>query len=209
MEIYHGSKNGRLKKLKVERAKTESNGAVCFAEDYAVAVFYAGCPVRYWNTDATGKLIVREQCENGLEIMYKNQPCYVYAVDDKDLGEYKIETHNKRKERKYFHDVDLKNAKVEYIPDALDKLLELEKENKIIILRWIDYSEEEKQKIRQANLKILSVPQYMQMLYFDCREEYKILTKMFPETKIKPNKKAYKEALIWLKEQKAIKEKNK
>lgn len=201
MQIYHGSKKGKLKKLTVKHSKAESNGAIYFTEDYPVAVFYAGCPVRYWNTDNTGKLIILEQCEHGLEIMYKNKSCYVYSIDDSNLGEYELELHNKRKARKYFHDIDLTNAKVEHIPNVLEKLLQLEKENKIRILRWADYSEEEKQKIKQANLKILSVPQYMQVLYYDYREEYKILTKMFPETKIKPNKEKYKQALVWVEEQ--------
>lgn len=200
MKIYHGSKNGKLKKLTTDYAKFESNGAVYLAESYEFAVFYAGCPIRYWGTDETGKLIIREQCEHGLEIMYKNKHCFVYAVDDGNLGEYEFEIHNRRRARKYFHDIDLTKAEKEYIPNVLEKLLQLEKENKIIIQHWENYSEEEKQKIKQANLKLLSNPYNMQIEYFDYPEEYKILVKMFPEAKIKPDKKKYKEALIWLEE---------
>lgn len=200
MKVYHGSKNGKLKKLKTSHAKAGSKGVVYLAEDYAFAVFYGGCPIRYWHTDEMGKLIVREQCKNGLEIMYKNQPCYVYVVDDAELGEYEIEIHNRRRARKYFHDVNLSHAEVEYIPDVLEKLLQLEKEGKIIIWRWENYTEETKQAIKQSNLKLLNSPQLMQIEYFDYREEYEILIKMFPEAKIKPDKKKYKEALIWLKE---------
>lgn len=200
MQIYHGSQNGKLKKLTTDHAKAGSNGAVYLAEDYEFAVFYAGCPLRCWTTDQTGKLIINEQCEHGLEILYKNKPCYVYAVDDSDLGEYALDIHNRRRARKYFHDVDLSKAEIEYIPDALEKLLQLEKENRIIIRHWENFSEEEKQKIKESNLKGIASPLAMQIEYFKYPEEYKLLIKLYPEAKIKPDKNKFKQALVWLKE---------
>ena len=177
MKFYHGSPNGNLKKLTMEKA---NHGAIFLAEDYCFAVFYAGCPLRFWETTEDGKLIIRELAENGLEILYKNKSCYVYSVDESKLNDYKRTEYLRRKTIEVTHDVELNES--EFIPDALEKILQLEKENKIVIKRWKDLTDEQKTKEREKIVKKFTPA--MQIEYDKFPEEYVLITKMFPELKL-------------------------
>jgi len=176
MKFYHGSPNGNLKKLTMDKA---NHGAIFLAEDYCFAVMYGGCSLRFWNTTEDGKLIIREVVENGLEILYKNKPCYVYSVDESKLKDYKRTEYNRRKTIEVTHDVEL--DEVEYIPDVLEKIIQLEKEGRIVIWHWENYTEEEKQRERNNVMKFKSG---MQLEHDKFPEEYELLTKMYPELKL-------------------------
>lgn len=205
MKVYHGSRNGNLKALTTNYARRGTKNAIYLTENYEVAVFYAGCSLRFWKIDETGKLIVREQCQNGLDILYGKRPCYIYSLNIEEIGEYEIDVYHGRKSIRCFHDVDLTNAKLEYIPDALEKLLQLEREGKIIIWHWENYPESVKQRIKKEILSDFASPQAMQIEYFECPDEYDLLVKMYPESAIIPDREKYQEALIWLEKQKATK----
>lgn len=141
MEYYHGSKNGNLTELTTEKA---NHNGIYFAEDYCFAVMYAGNGLRFWAVDKpTGKLIVREVGENALELLYKNQPCYIYKVKEEDLGCFNRADFKGRKSVVVTHNVKL--SEKEFIPDCLEKLYELEKQCKLIIRRWNELSTEEQQ----------------------------------------------------------------
>jgi len=177
MKFYHGSPRGDLKKLTMENAK---HGAIYMAVDYCFAVFYAGCVLRFWDTDENGRLIICEKAENGLEILYKNKPCYVYSVDEKDVKDYKITEQNRRKAIETTHDVEL--SEVEYIPDALEKILQLEKDGKLLISRWKDLTEEQKEQTKGGLIKKFAP--VMQIEYDKFYDEYILLTTLFPELKL-------------------------
>ena len=177
MKFYHGSPNGNLKKLTMDKA---NHGAIFLAEDYCFAVMYAGCPLRFWGTKEDGKLVIWEKAENCLEILYKNKPCYVYSVDESNLKDYQKSEYKRRKTIEVTHDVELDEC--EFIPDALEKILQLEREGRLYIKRWNDLTEDQKTKEKDRFIKQFAPA--MQLEHDKFPEEYDLIIKMFPELKL-------------------------
>ena len=58
MKYYHGSRNGNLTELTVEKS---NDGYVYLTPDYSFAVMYGACPLRFWDFHVVKKkLIIRE-----------------------------------------------------------------------------------------------------------------------------------------------------
>ena len=177
MKFYHGSPNGNLKKLTMDKA---NHGAIFLAEDYCFAVMYAGNGLRFWETQEDGKLIIREVAENGLELLYKDKPCYIYSVDESQLKDYKKSEYLRRKTIEVTYDVDL--DEVEFIPNVLEKILQLEKEGKLVVRRWETLTQEQQTKEKEGIINKFITG--MQIEHDKFPEEYKLLITMFPELKL-------------------------
>ena len=168
MKYYHGSPNGNLNELTTEKS---NDGYIWLAEDFCFALLYAGCPIRFWAVDKeTGKLIIREVKEGSLKLMYKNKPCYIYSFTN--VGEFEQYNHKGRKSIRLSH--NLKTENKEYIPDAYEKILELEKQNKLIIRKWNTLTKEEQ--IAEKQRIIETFKPVMQDEFNRFPEEYELLT---------------------------------
>ena len=176
MVYYHGSPNGDIKELTTEQS---NDGYVWLAEDYSFALLYAGSPIRFWAVDKeTGKLIIREVKPGSLELMYKNKLCYIYSISN--VGDFEQYNFKGRKSIRLNHNVKIENKEV--IPDAYDKIMELYKENKLIIRWWNSLTEEEQQVERNNVIKTFKP--VMQDEFNRFPEEYKLLTELFEELKL-------------------------
>lgn len=176
MKFYHGSNNPNLKELTTEHYM----GKLYLTDSYPMAIMYGGCPLRNWSYNKEKDLLIlNEVNENAFEIMYKGKSFYVYTceVDDALKDETNISNHT------YIvkHNVKL-NKEKEVILDAYEKILELEKEGKIKLNRWEDYSEEKKMTIK--NNTINHWKPHMQNEFEHFPYEYELLIEMFPELKI-------------------------
>ena len=175
MKYYHGSPNGSLTELTTEKS---NDGYVWLAEDYCFAVMYAGNPTRFWAVDeATGKLIIREVQQGALELMYKNKPCYIYTFSN--VGEFEQYNHKGRKSIRLNHNIKIEEKEV--IPDAYNKIIELEKQNKLIIRRWNTLTEEQQKREKENIIKTFKPVMEDEFNRFP--EEYELLTTLFKELK--------------------------
>ena len=177
MKYYHGSKNGNLTELMVEKS---NDGYVYLTPNYGAAVLYGACPVRFWNWHQTkNKLIIREVAKDGFKTMYKGVSFYIYSTDD--IGEHEISNVNGRPAVKMKHDVKLKEK--EFVPDAYEKIMELYQKGEIILWFWDKYTEEEKQKCVDGLHKTFN-ENVMRDEKARFPEEYELLTKLRPEMAI-------------------------
>lgn len=176
MKYYHGSRNGDLKKLTTEKS---NDGYIWLAEDYCFAVLYAGNGVRFWAVDEkTGKLKIREVQPGSLELMYKNKPCYIYSIEN--VGEFEQYNHRGRKSIRLNHDVEIREK--EFIPDTYEKIMQLEKEGRLLIDRYCDNTKEQQQKSRENIINTFKP--HMQVEHDKFPEEYELLTTLFEELKL-------------------------
>ena len=176
---YHGSRNGDIKELTLDKS---NDGYVWLIENYAFAVVYGGCSVRFWAANKqNNKPIVREVCEDSLEKMYKGVKCYVYCVDDEDVGEYEQYDYKGRKSIRLKHNVKVKNRIV--IEDAYEEIMRLYKAGELEIRFWENRDETERMKDQKNVIDLLCKD--MRMNYEKYPEDYAVLVKLFPETKLK------------------------
>ena len=176
MKYYHGSRDGNIKKLTTQKS---NDGYVWLAEDYCFVVLYAGNQTRFWAVDEnTGKLIVREVQPGSLELMYKNKPCYIYSVEN--VGDFEQYDRKGRKSIRLNHDVDV--AEKEFIPDAYEKITQLEKEGRLIVRRWNTLTLEQQEEEKERIIKVFAP--HMQTEFDKFPEEYKLLTTLFEELKL-------------------------
>ena len=176
MKYYHGSPNGNLTELKTQKS---NDGYIWLAEDYCFALLYAGNPVRFWAVDKeSGRLIIREVQPNSLELMYKNKPCYIYSISN--VGEFEQYNFKGRKSIRLNYDVKIEEK--EFIPDAYEKMLELEKQGILILRRWNDLTLEQ-QEDEKASI-IRTFKPVMQEEFNRFPDEYKLLTELFEELKL-------------------------
>ncbi len=83
-KYYHGSRNGGLKELSLDKSV---DGYVWLAEQYEFAILYGANSTRFWcYNNETNKLVIREVCEDSLEKMYKGKECYIYSATK--VGDY-------------------------------------------------------------------------------------------------------------------------
>lgn len=138
MKYYHGSSNGELTKLTLNKS---NDGYIYLTPDYATAVFYGGAPIRFWAwNNQTQKLVVREMCKNCLKKLYKGKSCYVYATEN--VVKFKTDNYKGRPAIKLAHDVTLEEK--EFIPDVYKKLLQLERSGELEIFRWKNHTKQQK-----------------------------------------------------------------
>lgn len=176
---YHGSRNGEIKELTLEKSH---DGYVWLAEDYCFAVLYAGNSVRFWGINRNnGKLRIRELCENGLEKMYKGVKCYIYCVEDENVGEFERYDYKGRKSIRVQHDVKIDKRIV--IDDAYDEIMRLYNEGRLELLLWNERDEKEREEDRQRTLAQLCKD--MKENHEKYPEDYATLIKIFPETELK------------------------
>lgn len=176
MKYYHGSPNGNLTKLTTAKS---NDGYVWLAEQYAFAVLYGGCPVRFWRVNKTnGKLVIREIAKDGLLKMYKGKACYIYSAEN--VGEFEQYDHIGRKSIRLNHDVDIKLDEI--IPDVYEKIIELYNNSEIEIDFWDNFTEEQK-RIEQEKIIRKFAPN-MKVEHEKFPEEYEIITNLIPELKL-------------------------
>ncbi|MBR6778765.1 MAG: hypothetical protein IKM43_01245 [Clostridia bacterium] len=176
MKYYHGSQNGNLTKLSLDKSV---DGYVYLTPDYNFAVLYAGSLLRFWKYDfEQQKLIIREVVKDGLKKMYKNKPCYIYSTEE--LGEHEEMDVMGRKTVRMQHDVELTDK--QYIPDAYEKIIELYNQGKIIIWFWEDYSEEQKIKVKQNVID--KFKPHMEEFKEKFKPNYDLVVELFPELEI-------------------------
>lgn len=177
MKYYHGSRNDSLKELTTDHY----GGKLYLTDSYEMALMYAGCSLRSWNYDKEKDLlIIIEMTEKAFDKMYKGKRCYIYTceVDDAVKDEGNISNHT------YLvsHNVLLDEGKYE-IEDVYEEFLKLEKEGRIKIIRWEDFTKEQ-QELRNKRTIERWAP-HMENEYKNYREEYDLIVSLIPELKIK------------------------
>jgi len=173
MKFYHGSDNGNLIKLTVEKS---NDGYIYLTPMYPFAVLYAGNSTRFWTFDKEKqKLVIREVCKDSLKKMYKGRKCYIYSTDE--ISDYEESEYLGRKTFRTKKDVVLKEKEV--INDAYDKIMEMYEKGEIILQFWDKLTEEQKQKERDGVVKKFSP--HMKEFYLKYRKDYDELTNLFPE----------------------------
>lgn len=173
MRYYHGSRNGNLKEL----TTSHYGGKLYVTDSYPMAIMYAGCSLRNWNYDKENDvLILYEVTDNAFKKMYKGKKCYIYTCDIEDAvkDERNISNHTFT----VSHNVEL-NEEKEVIEDVFEKILSLEKDGKIKLFYFNDFSKEDQEKRKQRTISIWEP--HMQNEYDNYREEYNLLVDLFPE----------------------------
>ena len=79
----------------------------------------------------------------------------------------------------YDKDIELDPNKREWIEDCYQKLLELEKQGVIGLLRWDDMTKEEQDRRKEHNIQ--GYKPYMKIEKEKFPEEYKLLVSFYPE----------------------------
>lgn len=182
MKYYHGSPNGEISKLTVEKSV---DGYVWLAQDYCFALLYGANHTRFWAVDKnTNKLIIREVQPGSLELMYKNKSCYIYSTEN--VGEFEQFDFAGRKSIRLSHDVEIETK--EYIPDAFEKIKELEKQGKLIIRYYNDMTTEQKQNEKEKIINTFKP--VIKETYEKFHDDYLILSTLFEELKIENIQKA-------------------
>lgn len=176
---YHGSRNGDIKELTIAKS---NDGYVWLIEDYCFAVLYAGSSVRFWacNKD-NGRLIIREMCEHGLEKMYKGVKCYIYCIEDENVGEFERYDYKGRKSIRTTHDVKVDKRIV--IDDAYDEIMRLYNEGELELQLW-DKRDKREREEDQKKVKDLLCKD-MRLNYEKYPEDYDVLVRLFPDTALK------------------------
>lgn len=182
MKFYHGTQNKDLKKLVINHNKSENlQGEIYLTSSYAMSLMYAGCPVRLFRWDKEkNKLIIRECCKDGLKIMYKGVKCYIFTCSAPKAK--KVEKHHSGHVYVSSEEVIL-DENPEVITDVYEKLLELEKNDEIILDRWESKTKDEQKKEYEGAIKTFKPAIEIEKREFPF--EYELLIKMFPELKIK------------------------
>lgn len=177
MRYYHGSKNPCLKELTTDHY----GGKLYVTDSYEMALLYAGCSLRSWNYDRENDILyIIEMGKDAFKKMYKGKTCYIYTCDiddaSKDNGNISSHTYTVN------HNVIL-NEEREIIQDVYAKFLELEKDNKIKIIRWEDFSKEEQENRKRKTIERWLPHMENERIKFP--DEYKLLIDIIPELKIK------------------------
>ena len=119
MKFYHGTDNPDLKILTTDFA---NEGYVFLTKSYPFAVLYGGSSVRFWAFNKeTGKLVIREVCEDGLKKMYKGKTFYIYTTEDIE----QVEEYEYCGAKNYKTKQNVKLESKETVVDAYDKIINL------------------------------------------------------------------------------------
>ncbi len=158
--------------------RKDDQGNIFLTTDYACAFMYAAAPIRFF-VYRGGKLYLREHDKDYLKKLYEGHDCYIFTIE---LEGAKQVDHSTGKVFIYDKDIELDVEKREYIPDAYEKMLELEKQGILGVERWEDYPDEQKQKIRK-NL-IDGYTPYMEDMKNKFPDQYDFLVYFYPELKV-------------------------
>ena len=163
MKLYHGSSiNIKDEYLSPHKPfKTyDYKSSIYFSDKIEIALMYSINPIRnyirlnnkkltpnafssYFEYDKKNDITILYECYKGMLNEVYNNSSYIYVldIDDTIANAYKDEEHsyNFSKPQKY--------TKKIFIPNVLDELLKLEKENKIKIIRFEDMSFNVKNKL--------------------------------------------------------------
>lgn len=174
MQFYHGSREKNLKFLSMQKA---NHNKIYLTDNYFLALLYAASSIRNWRMQ-NDKVVFRETAENGFKILYKNQPCFIYKTEDI----YDAEKTEHSSNSVYTVEHDVKLTKCEFIPDVYQKILQEAKAKNIIIERYADYNEQEKESIKKNILQTFT-PEIMKAEKERFHDEYKLLLKLYPYLK--------------------------
>ena len=151
--LYHGSPNGEIKILE-PRESNHGKKYVYTTNSFPLAILYSYNPIERtggfytYRFDKDGNLIYDEYFPNQLEKIYKGHEGYVYEVSNIDYC--------KPMERMpwiYLSTRKTRVLKPMHIPDIYEEILKLEKQGKIIINRYENMTEEEREKWRKIVIK--------------------------------------------------------
>ena len=177
MKYYHGSSNPYLEELTTDHY----GGHLYVTDSYEMALLYAACPLRSWSFDEVNNILyIIEMGEKAFEKMYKGKRCYIYTCDiedvNKDNNNISLHTYTVN------HNVKL-NRNKEIIEDAYLEFMELEKENKIKMIRWSSFSKEEQKNRKRKTIERWTP--YMEEQKKNFPEVYEVLVNIIPELKFK------------------------
>lgn len=177
MKFYHGTQNGELKKLLASRKSTreKDEGNVYLTDDYGCAFMYAACSIRSFFV-SNGKLCLREVAPDAFKKMYSGHGCYIFTIEVDGARKVKHITDHVYV---YDKDIELDPNKREWVEDCYQKMLELEKQGVIGVLRWDDMTKEEQDRRKEHNIQ--GYKPYMKIEKEKFPEEYKLLVSFYPE----------------------------
>ena len=180
MIFYHGTKDPKLRKLLVGKKSTREGdqGNIFLTTDYACAFMYAAAPIRSF-AYRNGKLYLFERGEGYLKKLYEGHDCYIFTIEVE--GAKQVD-HPTGKVYVYDKDIELDVGKREYVPDAYEKMLELEAQGKLGVERWEDYTDEQKQNIRKKFID--DYTPYMEDFKNRFPDQYDFFIYFYPELKI-------------------------
>lgn len=182
MILYHGTQDKNLKKLTVKHNTGRENDTenIYLTDSYACAFMYAASTLRAFQFDKqTDTLCVMEKAPNAFEKMYKGHGCLIFKMEIENPK--KVE-HPTGHVYSCDQDVVLDNVNCDIIADCYEKLLELEREGKVKLVRWNDYTKEEQEKVK--NNFINRFKPYMEDEKKRFPEEYKLLVSFYKELEV-------------------------
>lgn len=182
MQLYHGSRNGDLNELTVDFKTNRKNeeGKVFLTDSYACAVMYGSCSLRFYcYIEEKDVLVIQEKAPNGLRKMYSGHGCYIYSVDVENAEKYQ---NHPIKNHIYTVNENVKLENKEIVEDCYQKLLELEKEKALKIVRWEDLNEEEQKRCKSNFINKFKPHMKLEKQKFP--EEYKLLVSLYRELEV-------------------------
>ena len=182
MILYHGTQDKNLKKLVINHntGRCGDTENIYLTDSYACAFMYAASTLRAFQFDKqTDTLCVMEKAPNAFEKMYKGHGCLIFKIEIENPK--KVE-HPTGHVFSYNKDIVLDKENCDVIDDCYEKLLELEKEGKVKLQRWTDYTKEEQENVK--NNFISRFKPYMEDEKKRFPEEYKLLVSFYPELKV-------------------------
>lgn len=181
MQFYHGSRNGNLTELSVDKSK---DGKIWMTDDYNFAVMYGASSIRSWKWTGEKLMIFELYKPDAFEIQFKGQPFYIYKTED--VSNFEISISDQKRYQKPFYTTthNVKLVSKQLIPDAYEKLLELHKKGEIILYFWEDslkenptLAEKLKQNFKESIIKYIQEGDYEKKF----PDDYKFCKKLFPE----------------------------
>lgn len=163
MRLYHGSSiNIKDEYLSPHKPfKTyDYKSSIYFSDKIEIALLYSINPIRnyiklnnkeekanafssYFKYDRENNITILYECYKGMLNEVYNNPSYIYVLDIDDT----IANTHKEGDHSYNFSKPQKYIEKIFIPNVLDELLKLEKENKIKIIRFEDMSFNVKNKL--------------------------------------------------------------
>ena len=182
MRLYHGTQNGNLTELRADfkSGRKDDPGVIFLTDSYACAFLYASSVLRCFAVKKDGTLCFVEKAPNAFEKMYKGHGCFIFSVEVENPK--KIE-HITGHVYVCDHNIKLDKKKCEHIPDCYEKLLELERSGAICLQRWENYTDEQKERVKENFIKTIAPTMKENKLNFP--ETYKILVELYPELEVK------------------------
>ena len=181
MILYHGTQNGQLKEL-ITNYKSNRDGdnvPIYLTDSYECAFMYGASTFRSYSLNKDKDILVlNEKAPEGFKKLYQGHGCYIFKINieiPRQVENHPLGSHV----FSYDKNITLNKDDCEYIEDCYEKLLQLEKDGKIILNRWENYTEEEKKQVKGKFLKL--VKPILQESKEKFPEDYKIFISFYPE----------------------------